>query len=332
MVKAEPDIITTEKRIQHKRNRLFLTGCILLLFAGLFWLISWMQHFELETFYAMATINPVDLSIAVGAAGEAGIEEGQFVTIGGVLGGYLSYLVPFSGAVVLVVCGVAMIQAEAWVMVFAVPFMGAAFLMNVLVDDEPKTLPKAPIIQTAALVLTGEVDELLRALTTENPNSGLILKDAMEKGINDDNAVTQLEGYMRQGYAAGDTRRAMNMSLALVQALTVAAENTSDKAEGNKLLDQASRVAGLSVRIMKSYGPVKNELAYRLYELAQRLEPDIANNAKPAIELKYQESAKTAGVLRTLKGVFLMMAVILIVLAGFANRNLCVLKQLKTDV
>lgn len=66
MVKAEPDIITTEKRIQHKRNRLFLTGCILLLFAGLFWLISWMQHFELETFYAMATINPVDLSIAVG--------------------------------------------------------------------------------------------------------------------------------------------------------------------------------------------------------------------------------------------------------------------------
>lgn len=331
MVKAEPDIITTEKRIQHKRNRLFLTGCILLLFAGLFWLISWMQRFELETLYAMATINPVDLSIAVGAAGEAGI-VGQFVTIGGVLGGYLSYLVPFSGAVVLVVCGVAMIRAEAWVIVFAAPFMGAAFLMNVFVDDEPKTLPKAPIVQTAALVLTGEVDELLRALTVENPSSGLMLKDVLEKGINDDSAVTQLEGYMCQDYAAGDTRRAMNISLALVQALTVAAENTTDKAEGNKLLDQASRVAGLSVRIMKSYDLVGNELAYRLYEVAQRLEPGIVNNAKPAIELKYQESAKTAGVLRTLKGVFLMMAVMLIVLAGFANRNLCVLKQLRTDV
>ncbi|MEQ4672017.1 hypothetical protein [Providencia manganoxydans] len=55
------------------------------------------------------------------------------------------------------------------------------------------------------------------------------------------------------------------------------------------------------------------------------------NNAKPAIDVKYQASAEIAAISRTLKGVFLMMATILITLSGFANRNLRVLKQLRTQ-
>lgn len=153
----------------------------------------------------------------------------------------------------------------------------------------------------------------------------------MEKGSNDTNAVTAFEGEIRSGYAAGDARRAMSISVALVQALAVAAQNTSDEKEANKLLDKASRVAALSVRILRDNYFVDSELAYRLYELAQRLEPSIVNDAKPSIEVKYQESAEIAGISRILNCALLVMTMILITLSGFANRNLRLLKQLRTQ-
>ncbi|WP_144139203.1 hypothetical protein [Providencia rettgeri] len=326
MVKTEPDIVSTEKRIQHKRNRLFLTGCILLLLAGFVWIFSWMQQFELDTLHAMAINKPVNLSLGSGAS-----IEGGFVTIGGVIEKYLSYSIPFLVALAVVVVGIAIMQSEASYLIIIAPVAGVIFSTIILTHDEPKSLPSATSVRTEILIPAGEVNELISAITTEYPGAGLILKNAMEKGGNDTNVAAALEGEMRSGYAAGDARRAMNISVALVQALTVAAQDTSDEKEANMLQDRASRVAALSVRIMKDYNLVNKELAYRLYELAQRLEPSIVNDAKPAIDVKYQESAEIAGILRTLKSVFLMMAMILITLSGFANRNLRVLKQLRTQ-
>lgn len=75
MVKTEPDIVSTEKRIQHKRNRLFLTGCILLLLAGFVWIFSWMQQFELDTLHAMAINKPVNLSLGSGASIEGDLSQ-----------------------------------------------------------------------------------------------------------------------------------------------------------------------------------------------------------------------------------------------------------------
>lgn len=327
MVKKEPDIVTTEKRIRYKRNRLFLTGCGLLLLAGLVWVFSWMQHFELDTLYDMAINKPVSLSFGGGAA-----IEGKFVTMGNVIDGYLSYTIPFLIVLAIVVGWVAIIRSEASYLIIIAPISGVIFSTITLTHDEPKSLPRATSTRTEILIPAGEVNELLSAITTEYPGVGLILKDAMEKGSNDTKAVTALEGEIRSGYAAGDARRAMNISVALVQALTVAAQDTSDEKEANMLQDQASRVAALSVRIMKDYNFVNKELAYRLYELAQRLEPSIVNDAKSAIDVKYQKSAEIAGISRTLKGVFLMMAMILITLSGFANRNLRMLKQLRTQL
>lgn len=326
MVKKEPDIVMTEKRIRHKRNRLFLTGCGLLLLAGLVWAFSWMQHFELDTLYDMAINKPVNLSFGSGAS-----IEGEFVTIGGVIEKYLSYTIPFAIALAVIVGGVAIVRSEASILIIIAPISGVILSTIAMSNDDPKTLPEARNIQAATLISIGEVNNLLGAITTESPGAGLILKDAMEKGSNDITAATALEGEMRQGYAVGDARRAMNISVALVQALTVAAQDTSDEKEANMLQDQASRVAALSVRIMKDYNLVNKELVYRLYELAQRLEPSIVNDAKPAIDVKYQESAEIAGISRTLKSVFLMIAMILITLSGFANRNLRMLKQLRTQ-
>ncbi|MEX9997031.1 hypothetical protein AB7W88_03020 [Providencia vermicola] len=326
MVKTEPDIVTTEKRIQLKRNRLFLTGCILLLIAGLVWVFSWMQHFELDTLYAMAINHPVNLSFGTGGA-----IEGQFVTMGEVITGFLSYTIPFLMVLAAIVVAILFMRSEASYLVIIAPIAGVILSTTVMIDDKPQRLPEAANVQASAFIAIGKVDELLSTITTEHPGAGLILKDVMEKGDNGTNAATALEGEMRQGYVVGDTYRAMNISVALVQALTVAAHDASDEKEASKLQDQASRVAALSVRIMKDYNLVNNELAYRLYELAQRLEPSIVNNAKPAIDVKYQASAEIAAISRTLKGVFLMMATILITLSGFANRNLRVLKQLRTQ-
>ncbi|ENY6785219.1 hypothetical protein ACF1CY_002683 [Providencia rettgeri] len=326
MVKKEPDIITTEKRIRYKRNRLFLTGCALLLLAGLVWIFSWMQHFELDTLYDMAINKPVNLSFGSGA-----LIEGGFVTIGGVIEKYLSYTIPFLVALAVVVGGVAIIRSEASYLIIIAPISGVIFSTITLTHDEPKSLPSITSVRTEILIPAGEVNELLSAITTEYPGVGLILKDAMEKGSNDTNAVTALEGEIRSGYAAGDARRAMTISVALVQALAVAAQDTSDEKEANKLLDQASRVAALSVRILRDNYFVDSELAYRLYELAQRLEPSIVNDAKPSIEVKYQESAEIAGISRILNCALLVMTMILITLSGFANRNLRLLKQLRTQ-
>lgn len=326
MVKTEPDIVSTEKRIQHKRNRLFLTGCILLLLAGFVWIFSWMQQFELDTLHAMAINKPVNLSLGSGAS-----IEGGFVTIGGVIEKYLSYSIPFLVALAVVVVGIAIMQSEASYLIIIAPVAGVIFSTIILTHDEPKSLPSATSVRTEILIPTGEINELLSAITTEYPGVGLILKDAMEKGSNDTNAVTAFEGEIRSGYAAGDARRAMSISVALVQALAVAAQNTSDEKEANKLLDKASRVAALSVRILRDNYFVDSELAYRLYELAQRLEPSIVNDAKPSIEVKYQESAEIAGISRILNCALLVMTMILITLSGFANRNLRLLKQLRTQ-
>lgn len=327
MVKKEPDIVTTEKRIKQKRNRLFLTGCILLLLAGLVWVFSWMQHFELDTLYAMAINQPVNLSF-----GPVGAIEGQFVTIGEVAEGLFSYTVPILIVLAVIVGGVAIIRSEASHLIIIAPISCLILSTMAMTNDDPKRLPEARNIQAAALISIGEVNELLSAITTESPGAGLILKDAMEKGSNDTTAATALEGEMCQGYAAGDTHRAMNFSVALIQALTVATQDASDEKEASKLQDQASRLAALSVRIMKDSNLVNKELAYRLYELAQRLEPSIVNIAKPAIDVKYQESAEIAAIARILKGVFLVMALVLITLSLFANRNLRVLKQLRTQL
>lgn len=284
-----------------------------------------MQHFELDTLYDMAINKPVSMSFGAGAA-----IEGKFVTMGNVIDDYLSYTIPFLIALAVVVGGVAIIRSEASYFIIIAPVAGVIFSTITLTHDEPKSLPSATSARTEIFIPAGEVNELLSAITTEYPVAGLILKDAMEKRSNDTNVATALEGEMRSGYAAGDARRAMTISVALVQALAVAAQDTSDEKEANKLLDQASRVAALSVRILRDNYFVGNELVYRLYELAQRLDPSIDNDAKPAIDVKYQELAEIAGISRTLKSVFLMIAMILITLSGFANRNLRVLKQLRT--
>ncbi|HEC8324792.1 TPA: hypothetical protein RG501_RS13165 [Providencia rettgeri] len=327
MAKAGVEFIETIKRVKQKRDRLFIVGCILLLLSGGWWLFSVLQLYNVDTLYTMAMTDPVDILIS---AGNTAI-EGQFATIGNVVDSYLSYIVPFLVLLMFVVGGVAIVRSDASFLVILMPIIGVIFSTTILRDDEPKALPEPPTVRTASLIPAGDANALLRAITEEYPGAGLILKDAMEKGGSDSNAVTALEGEMRQGYNVGNARRAMSMSVALVQALIVAAEHTSDKAESKKLQVHASRVAALSIRILRDLKLVKIELAYRLYELAQRSEPGIENIAKPEIEMKITQSAKMVEILRGLKGIFLMMSAILIVLAGFANKNLRVLKQINTE-
>lgn len=328
MVKAEPDFIATTKRVKYKRDRLFVSGGVLLLISGVLWLFSVMQHYDVDSLYTMAVTNPVSMSFQT----DDTAIEGHFDTIESVVSGHLTYIVPFLLAMIAAVGGIAIIRSEASILIIILPIMGVIFSVTIFRNDEPKTLPSAPSARTVVLIPAGEANALLRAITTEYPGAGAILKNVMDKGVTDNNAVTALQDEMRQGYVFGNARRAMSMSVALTQALTVAAENSSNKDERKNYLDQASRVAALSVRILRGYELVEDELAYRLLELAQRLDPSIVNDAKPAIELKYQDSAEMEGILRTLKGVFLMMSVILIALAGFSNRNLRVLKKLKTEI
>lgn len=327
MVMTEPDFIATTKRIKYKRDRLFVSGGILLLISVVLWLFSMMQHYDVDSLYTMAETNPVAMSFHT----DDTAIEGRFDTLGNVVSGYLTYIVPFLVALMLVVGGIAIVRSEASILIIILPIMGVIFSVTIFRNDEPKTLPSAPSARTVVLIPAGEANALLRAITTEYPGAGAIFKDAMEKGVTGNNAVTALQEEMRQGYVFGNARKAMSMSVALAQALVVAAENTSNEDERKDLLDKASRIAALSVRVLRGFDLVEKELAYRLYELAQRLDPSIANEAKPAIELKYQESAKMEGILRTLKGVFLMMSVILIALAGFSNRNLRVIKKLKME-
>lgn len=319
MDNAAPDFIRTEKRLQFKRNSLFITGSILLLLSGTVWLFSWMLQFDLESLYSMAKADPINLRF------NTGLELSHFSrSIADMLLPNMRFIVPLAGIGILAM-GIYFARTN-----FIIPFAFLWILLSFLFVFN-KSFPDN-VVTTSSMIKEGGVDKLLRSLTLDNPSAGRILKEAIDKGINNEDAVADLKSSMSLGSDEDNAQMAMFASLSLVQVLTVAAHENMDKSEAARQTQAASKVAGLNVRLMNGGVFAEKALAFRLYELAQQTDPSVENRAKNDIDSAYLKTQKTTQVLRTLKVIFFLMAIMLIILSGFANHNLRVVKHLKAEV